>query len=119
MELVLSKLSIAFNCNFKVVERNVFEITGDITIDISSEYLEDEFIRVDKLRVVYNHDGLLEHVYNGNDEPDTFVILCDVERYVNATLGGGKPVTVNFTDDMYDYPLSDDNSINVYADILL
>lgn len=117
MDLVLSKLSIAFNCNFKVIERNVFEITGDITIDISSEDLEDKFIKVDKLRVVYNHDGLLEHVYNGNDEPDTFVILCDVERYVNATLGGGKPV--DFTWEMYDYPLSDDNSINVYADILL
>lgn len=119
MEMKLSKLSIAFNCDFKVVRRNEFVITGDITMDAASTGRKSDkgFIVIDELRVVYNHDGLLEHVYKGNDEPDTFVILCDVERYVNESFGDGK--IADFTDDVYDYPLSDDNSINVYADILL
>lgn len=123
MEITLSKLNIGFNSEVKVVERNEFEITGDISIKIETEERgfgdKLNFWNVDKLRVVYNHDGLLEHIYNGEPcIPDNLLLFRDVETYVNMSHGGQIPVDLDDSD-LTDVLLTDDNSINVYADLTL
>ena len=116
MEMVLQKLRIASNADVKVIERNEFEITGDITMDLCPS--TEGFVTIDKLRVVYNHDGLLEHIYNGEPcVPDNDLLFTDVLTYVNMSHDG--KINVDFDGgDVYDYLLTDDNSINVYADFV-
>lgn len=124
MEVSLSKLSIGFNADVKVVERNEFEITGDVSVDV--EYVYGDILssprakRVNKLTVIYNHDGLLEHVYNGQEVPDNILLFKDVETYVNSSWGGR--INIETDGDEYettDIRLTDNNSIEVYADITL
>jgi len=124
MEVSLFKLSIGFNADVKVVERNEFEITGDIAVDV--EYVYGDTLssphakQVNKLTVIYNHDGLLEHVYNGQEVPDNILLFKDVETYVNSSWGGR--INVETDDNEYestDIRLTDNNSIEVYADIIL
>lgn len=124
MEVILKKLNIGFNADVKVVERNEFEITGDITMTVILDY--DGFrsapkqMDVDKLRVVYNHDGLLEHIYNGEPcVPDNILLFKDVETYVNKSHGGQIVNQIDDGDDIRDVILTDDYSINVFADITL
>lgn len=124
MEVILKKLNIGFNADVKVVERNEFEITGDITMTVILDY--DGFrsapkqMDVDKLRVVYNHDGLLEHIYNGEPcVPDNILLFKDVETYVNKSHGGQIVNQIDDGDDIRDILLTDDYSINVFADITL
>lgn len=124
MEVILKKLNIGFNADVKVVERNEFEITGDITMTVILDY--DGFrsapkqMDVGKLRVVYNHDGLLEHIYNGEPcVPDNILLFKDVETYVNKSHGGQIVNQIDDGDDIRDILLTDDYSINVFADITL
>ena len=110
----LRNLSIGFGSNVKIIEHNVFEITGDISIDIEDESNKFVSERVEKLYVTYNHDGLLERVYDGKDEPDLFLLIRDVESYTNSSYNGVHFYGPDFYDDV---ELSDDNSIRVSADI--
>lgn len=120
MEASLSKLSIGFNADVKVVERNEFEITGDITVDV--EYVYGDILSsphakpVNKLTVIYNHDGLLEHVYNGQEVPDNILLFKDVETHVNSSWGRRIIVDFGESDEIR---LTDSNSIAVYADMIL
>lgn len=121
MKANLSNLSIGFSAEVRVIEHNTFEITGDIKIDIVYDYLgtlsSPHVYNVDKLKVVYNHDGLLEHIYDGNEEPDKIRLFKDVETYVAMTNNVGTPV---LNPNMFEGLLiTADNSINVYADITL
>ena len=73
MEIKLSRLSIGFLSEIKVVSRNEFEITGDISMRMKypeQRAIAPEFADIDRLRVIYNHDGLLEDIYGGQGEPD-------------------------------------------------
>lgn len=82
MDVILSKLNIGFNSEVKVVERNEFEIFGDISIKVRTDDKAEtsNLATVDRLRVVYNHDGLLEHIYNGEPcVPDSTLLFRDVE----------------------------------------
>lgn len=121
MKANLSKLSIGFNANVEVIERNVFEITGDVKIEavydyngcLSSPHIYD----VDKLKVVYNHDGLLEHIYDGNEEPDKIRLFKDVETYVAMANNTGTPVLD--PNEFRELLITESNAINVYATITL
>lgn len=111
----LKNLKIGFGSQVKVIEHNEFEISGDITIDVEMD--TDRYVKqyVEKLRVVYNHDGLLEYVYNESDTPDLFLLIKDVETYVNSSVGS----RLHYDGDGFynEIPLSDNKAIEVYADI--
>lgn len=110
----LKNLSIGFGSNIKVIEHNVFEITGDISIEIESDVNKFVNEKVEKLKVVYNHDGLLEHVYDGKDEPDLFLLIRDVKSRTNSSYN-----RMHYDGDGFyeDINLSDSKAIEVYADI--
>lgn len=112
----LSNLSIGFNSEVKVIEHNVFEIGGDITIMMKADdNTKPQAVIVDKLKVVYNNDGMLDHVYNGKDEPDSFILFKDVEKYVNQTYN----VEIDLESYYTDIPISDSKAVEVFADIYI
>lgn len=85
----LSEMNIGFNSDVKVLERNEFEITGDITAKLNIGFsgvdeVQTKQINIERLYVVYNHDGLLEHVYNNEPVPDNILLFKDVETHVNG-----------------------------------
>ena len=105
--ITLNKLSIGFNSICEQTEPNAFTITGDITLRATDEYSKFN-ISVDKLKVVYNNEGLLEHI--NKSEHKSLDVFSDAERYfVEQEL-----VSVSYTQD---YKLATDgNSIEMYAD---
>lgn len=121
MEIKLSRLSIGFLSEIKVVSRNEFEITGDISMRVkypNQRTVAPEFADIDRLRVIYNHDGLLEDIYGGQGEPDRQRLFFEVERYVNSSFGGERSFecSEDYCEDFEDVRLTDDNAIEVYAD---
>lgn len=113
----LKNLSIGLGSDIKVIEHNVFEITGgDISIEIESAVNKFVNNKVEKLKVIYNHDGLLEHIYRGKNNPDSVLLIKDVETYVAQSYN-----TMHYDgDDFYeDINLSDSKAIEVYADFML
>ena len=116
MKMTIEKLNIGFNADVKVVYRNEILITGDImaTVTFDCDDVETEKKQTfDSLYVIYNHDGLLEHVYGGESVPDNTRLFTDVETYVNTAR---KTIDVNNDDITRDVLITDDNSINVYAE---
>ena len=114
-KVTLFGLSIGLSSEVQVIEHNKFEITGDISMKL--KYLKMEDVAIDKLEVIYNHDGLLEDIYHGESTPDKLLLFKEVEAHVNSSYGGEIHIC------LYDYAdyvrLTEDNSIEVYADFSL
>ena len=112
MKMTIEKLNIGFNADVKVVYRNEILITGDITATVTfdcDDVVAEKKQTFDSLYVIYNHDGLLEHVYDGESVPDNTRLFTDVETYVNTAR---KTIDVNEDDITRDILITDDNSIN-------
>lgn len=105
--ITLNKLSIGFGSTYERTEPNTFTITGDITIQ-ASQGAQHLTISVDKLTVVYNHNGLLDHI--NNSEHMSLDMFQDAERYFVEQ-------EVDLDADTYGYKLATDrNIIELYAD---
>ena len=92
-------------------DNDTFTITGDIIIQATSGegFWEREFdIIVDKLKVVYNHNGMLDCI--NKSEHKNLDVFQDAERYfVKQELDSDT--------DTYDYRLATDGSaVELYAD---
>lgn len=121
MEMTIERLNVGFNADVEVINHNEFVITGDITATVTFDYNGIQSgvktKKIDSLRVVYNHDGLLEHIYDGDpNTPDNILLFRDVETYVNMSHRRNDLECGNTTRDVL---ITDDNSINVYAEIFI
>lgn len=104
----LNKLTIGFGSTYERTEPNAFTITGDITIQ-ASQGAHHITISIDKLKIVYNNDGLLDYI--NKSEHMSLDLFSNAERYFVAQemeysidyQGGYKFET-------------DGNSIELYAD---
>jgi hypothetical protein len=106
--ITLNKLSVGFGSICEQTETNTFTITGDITIQATDGTFKLN-ISVDKLKVVYNHDGLLEHAIQS--EHTDLDVLYDAEHYFVEQELDWNAVTHK------DYKLATDgNAIELYAD---
>ena len=115
--LTYGNLGIGFSVEPKIIERNIFELEGDINLHSCGIFSLD----LRKIKVVYNHDGLLEDIYR-NGELDKFLLFKDIEMNVNSREKQIYPI--KYTDcklkgDEYyckEVRINDDNSIEVYID---
>lgn len=109
--ITLNKLSIGFGSNYERTEPNTFTITGDITIQATDGvevFKRNISISVDKLKVVYNHDGLLEHAIQS--EHTDLDVFYDAEHYFVEQ-------EMDWDTDTHGYKLAaDGNAIELYAD---
>lgn len=105
--ITLNKLSVGFGSKCERTDTDTFTITGDIIIQATDGTFKRN-ISVDRLKVVYNHDGLLEHALKS--EHTDLEVFYDAERY--------------FVEQEMEYPttyaehklMTDDNSLELYAD---
>lgn len=105
--ITLNKLSVGFGSNCERTDTDAFTITGDITIQVTDGMFKRN-ISVYKLKVVYNHNGLLEHAIQS--EHTDLEVFYDAEH--------------RFVEQEIDYPTTyaehklatDGNSIELYAD---
>lgn len=105
--ITLNKLSIGFGSNYGRTEPNTFTITGDITIQATDGVFKRN-ICVDRLKIVYNHNGLLDHI--NNSEHMSLDMFQDAERYFVEQ-------ELDWDTDTYGYKLeTDGNAIELYAD---
>lgn len=103
----LNKLTIGFGSTYERIEPNTFTITGDITIQ-ASQGAQHITISVDKLTMVYNNEGLLEHALKS--EHTDLEVFSDAERYFVAQ-------EMDWDADTHGYKFeTDGNSIELYAD---
>lgn len=115
MKLKLSELSIGFSAEMKQTCANTFEFTGDMSIkcecDIEGFWQNLDF-KLKKLVVIYNHDGLLEHVLSKPDLTQLRVMDDLWQRNPECEIDVEED-----RDEYNDIKLHKDNSINIYADI--
>lgn len=105
--ITLNKLSIGFGSNYERTEPNTFTITGDIVIQATDGVFKRNII-VDKLKMVYNNDKLLDYI--NKSEHMSLDMFQDAERYFVEQ-------EVDLDADTYGYKLdTDGNSIELYAD---
>ena len=110
--ITLNKLIVGFDSTCERTDTNTFTITGDITIQATDEVGMFEHklnISVDKLKVVYNHDGLLEHAVQS--EYTDLDVFYDAEHYFVEQ-------QLEWDTDTYEgYKLATDgNAVELYAD---
>ena len=105
--ITLNKLSVGFGSNYERTEPNTFTITGDITIQAADGTFKLN-ISADKLKMVYNNEGLLDHI--NNSEHMSLDLFSDAERYFVEQ-------ELDLDTDTHGYKLDmDGNSIELYAD---
>lgn len=105
--ITLNKLSIGFGSNYERTEPNTFTITGDITIQAADGKFKRN-ICVDKLKVVYNNDRLLDHI--NNSEHMSLDLFSDAERYFVEQ-------DMEWDTDTHGYKFeTDGNAVELYAD---
>lgn len=105
--ITLNKLTIGFGSTYERTEPNTFAITGDITIQVTDGVFKRN-ISVDKLKMVYNNDGLLDHI--NNSEHMSLDLFSDAERYFVEQ-------ELEWDTDTHGYKFeTDGNGIELYAD---
>lgn len=116
--MLFSNLNIGFNSSATLVDDNTYEITGDISAvvtDIEDEY--DSFkktVRIDRIKVIYNHDGLFRETIKADGNPDAMRIFRDTEVHANDN-----STEFNLAECMEGcetvVALHHDNALNIYA----
>ena len=112
-------MNIGFNSSATLTDINTYTITGDISVVISGDEfgvtMERQVIGLDKLVVIYNHDGLFADTKKSDGEPDALRIFRDTETHAN--MGDGTEFGLEDMNQkgLYEIPLHHDNALNIYA----